>query len=56
MLEYSIEKQEVVLKLYATKKQEISESLHKLLQKDSLLQDFTWRFETQVSYKYTLFT
>ncbi|KAI5634783.1 COMM domain-containing protein [Phthorimaea operculella] len=46
---FSSEQQEVLLKLYTTKKPELSEALQLLQQKDPMYQDFTWRFEIQVA-------
>lgn len=45
---FSHEQQLVVLRLYDTKKEEISKALNLLQQKDPSFQDLTWRFEVQV--------
>ncbi|XP_026324040.1 COMM domain-containing protein 2 [Hyposmocoma kahamanoa] len=49
---FSPDKQEVLLKLYITKKNELSIALNLLQQKDPSYQDFTWRFEVQVASRY----
>ncbi|XP_045760494.1 COMM domain-containing protein 2-like [Maniola jurtina] len=48
---FSEDKQKVLLKLYDTKKSEISAALNLLQQKDPSYQDLTWRFEIQVASK-----
>uniref|UniRef100_A0A1E1VYW8 COMM domain-containing protein n=1 Tax=Pectinophora gossypiella TaxID=13191 RepID=A0A1E1VYW8_PECGO len=46
---FSSEQQEVLLKLYVTKKTELSGALYLLQQKDPTYQDLRWRFEIQVA-------
>ncbi|KAM3966816.1 COMM domain-containing protein 2 [Aphomia sociella] len=46
---FSTEQQEILLKLYNTKKSELSSALNLLQQKDPTYQDFCWRFEVQVA-------
>ncbi|KAL0895698.1 hypothetical protein ABMA27_011772 [Loxostege sticticalis] len=46
---FSSEHQEVLVKLYATKKAELSGALNLLHQKEPTYQDLTWRFEIQVA-------
>ncbi|XP_028168616.1 COMM domain-containing protein 2-like [Ostrinia furnacalis] len=46
---FSSEHQEVLVKLYATKKAELSSALNLLQQKEPTYQDLTWRFEIQVA-------
>lgn len=45
---FTEDKQKVLIKLYNTKKAEISAALNLLQQKDPSYQDLTWRFEIQV--------
>ncbi|XP_013166571.1 PREDICTED: COMM domain-containing protein 2-like [Papilio xuthus] len=46
---FSNEHQQVLLKLYITKKDELSSALNILQQKDPSYQDLTWRFEIQMA-------
>ncbi|KAH9634060.1 hypothetical protein HF086_001262 [Spodoptera exigua] len=46
---FSTEQQEVLVKLYNTKKAELSDALNLLQQKDPTYQDLNWRFEIQVN-------
>ncbi|CAB3237263.1 unnamed protein product [Arctia plantaginis] len=46
---FSTEQQEVLAKLYNTKKTELSDALYLLQQKDPTYQDLAWRFEIQVA-------
>ncbi|OWR50773.1 putative COMM domain containing 2 [Danaus plexippus plexippus] len=46
---FSPEHQQVLLKLYNTKKKEISEALNLLQQSEASYQDLLWRFEIQVA-------
>ncbi|CAG9575827.1 unnamed protein product [Danaus chrysippus] len=46
---FSAEHQQVLLKLYNTKKKEISEALNLLQQTEPSYQDLLWRFEIQVA-------
>ncbi|XP_022823637.1 COMM domain-containing protein 2-like [Spodoptera litura] len=48
---FSVEQQEVLVKLYNTKKAELSDALNLLQQKDPSYQDLSWRFEIQVASK-----
>ncbi|CAH2263053.1 COMM domain-containing protein 2-like [Pararge aegeria] len=48
---FSEDKQKVLLKLYNTKKGEISAALNLLQQKDPSYQDLSWRFEIQIASK-----
>lgn len=49
LVEFPLEAQEVLTKLYTTKQEQTSEILFKLQKREPSLQDFTWRFETQVA-------
>ncbi|KPJ13587.1 COMM domain-containing protein 2 [Papilio machaon] len=46
---FSNEHQQVLLKLYITKKDELSSALNVLQQKEPNYQDLTWRFEVQMA-------
>ncbi|CAK1599833.1 unnamed protein product [Parnassius mnemosyne] len=46
---FTDEKQQVILKLYITKKVELSSALNILQQTDLSYQDLTWRFEVQIA-------
>ncbi|XP_059049343.1 COMM domain-containing protein 2-like [Achroia grisella] len=50
---FSTEQQEILLKLYYTKKIELSSALNLLQQKDPTYQDFSWRFEVQIASRNT---
>ncbi|XP_011557513.3 uncharacterized protein LOC105388323 [Plutella xylostella] len=49
---FPAEHQEVLIKLYNTKKSEISECLHVLQQADLVYQDLTWRMEVEVASRF----
>ncbi|XP_026764374.1 COMM domain-containing protein 2-like [Galleria mellonella] len=46
---FSTEQQEILVKLYNTKKTELSSALNLLQQKDPTYQDLSWRFEVQIA-------